>query len=109
MDFNEYQKKAMVTKCPYETKKDQIINALLGLAGETGEIHEMFKKHYSVGSKIDIENLRKEIGDVLWYLTEMCDVFGFTLEDCAERNIAKLKARHGDKFSGHGDRSGAGK
>ena len=98
----------MVTKKKYENTKDQIVNSLLGMSGEVGEIHETFKKHYSVGREINKDDLVKEIGDVLWYLAEMCDAFGFELEDCAVKNIAKLKARHGDSFSGSGDRSGEG-
>ena len=108
MEFNEYQKMAMVTKKAHETVKDQIVDALLGLAGEAGEIHEVFKKHFSTGKIIDMDDLEKEIGDVLWYLAELCDAMGLTLDSVAARNIAKLKSRHGDKFSGHGDRTGNG-
>jgi len=109
MDFNEYQKSAMATKKVYPNQKEQIINALLGMSGEVGEVHEMFKKHYAFGREIVVDDLIKEIGDILWYLAEMCDAFGFSLEECAKGNIAKLRARHGDKFTGYGDRSGEGK
>jgi len=109
MTLDEYQQKAMVTKGKYNTPKDQIINALLGIAGESGEIHEMFKKHYSYGREIARDDLVKEIGDVLWYLAELCDAFDMSLEEVAVRNIEKLAARHGKSFSGFGNRSGAGK
>ena len=109
MDFREYQKLAMVTKKPFEDVKDQIIDALLGMSGEVGEIHEDFKKHYSRGKVIERDDLIKEIGDVLWYLAEMCDAHSIELEECAVRNIAKLKARHGEAFSGLGNRTGEGK
>jgi NTP pyrophosphatase (non-canonical NTP hydrolase) len=109
MELNEYQRKAMVTKKNYATKKDQEINGLLGLAGEAGEVCDMIKKHYSVGTPIDREALAKEIGDVMWYIAELCDAFGFTLDEVAQGNIKKLAARHGSSFSGVGNRTGEGK
>ncbi|MDR0461820.1 MAG: nucleoside triphosphate pyrophosphohydrolase family protein [Christensenellaceae bacterium] len=110
MEFNEYQRQAMVTKKNHASKKDQEIDGLLGIAGESGEVCEILKKHYSRGTPIDRDELIKELGDVMWYIAELCDVFGFTLEDVAQRNILKLAARHtGGVFSGAGNRTGEGK
>ena len=109
MELNEYQKKAMITSKKWEQKKDHEINGLLGLAGEAGEVCDMLKKHYSVGTPIDREALAKELGDVMWYIAELCDAFGFTMDEIAEKNIKKLAARHGSSFSGVGNRSGEGK
>ena len=109
MDMNEYQRLAMVTKKPQPTVKEQITDALLGLGGESGEVLDIFKKSFAGVKEISADDLKKELGDVLWYLAEMCDAMGFELGDVAERNIAKLKSRHGDKFSGYGNRTGAGK
>ena len=108
MQFSEYQAKALMTLCKYDSKKDQIINGGLGLAGESGEVCELLKKHFLIGNELDNDMLMKELGDVMWYIAEICDAFGFTLEDVAEKNLAKLAARHGTKFSGVGDRSGEG-
>ena len=106
--MNEYQQKAMRTKKIYQAHKDQVINGLLGLAGESGEVCEILKKHYSVGKEIDKEKLGLELGDVMWYIAELCDAFGFDMSDVAQKNLDKLAARHGDKFSGSGDRTGKG-
>jgi NTP pyrophosphatase (non-canonical NTP hydrolase) len=65
----------------------------LGLAGEAGEVVELIKKHVHHGRGLDRENLLKELGDVLWYLTLGAHLGGFTLEEVMDANIAKLRAR----------------
>lgn len=109
MKMNEYQQQALITMMKYESKNDQIINGLLGLAGESGEICDLVKKHFCVGNELDKEMLIKELGDVMWYIAEICDAYGFTMQEVAEKNILKLRSRHGDKFSGVGNRTGEGK
>lgn len=110
MDFNEYQEKALRTMAKYNTKQEQIMNAALGLAGESGEVCDLIKKAQFKDDKTpDITELKKEIGDILWYIAEMCDAYGFTMEEVATLNLAKLAARHGDTFSGTGNRTGLGK
>ena len=110
MELNEYQNLALRTMKKFDLRREQEINGLLGLAGETGEVCDMLKKHYVLGGgELNKDALVKELGDVLWYVAELCDAFDFTLEDVAKRNIQKLMARHGDEFSGAGDRTGEGK
>jgi NTP pyrophosphatase (non-canonical NTP hydrolase) len=109
MTLNEYQKQAMVTRKGDSTDKENLINGCLGLAGETGEVCDIIKKHLRWDKPIDMLDLKKELGDVLWYLAELADHFGFTLDDVAETNIKKLAARHGGAFSGEGNRTGEGK
>jgi len=108
MELNEYQSRAMVTKKNYSNPKDQIINGLLGLAGESGEVCDLLKKHYSTGESLDVSKLTRELGDVLWYIAELADAFKLPLEYIAQTNIEKLAARHGSSFSGVGNRTGAG-
>lgn len=66
----------------------------LGLAGEAGEAADLIKKHLHHDAQLDREKLKKELGDVLWYLALACRLGGFTLEDVMRANIAKLRARH---------------
>jgi NTP pyrophosphatase (non-canonical NTP hydrolase) len=108
MELNEYARLAMRTKKIYATQKDQIINGLLGLAGESGEVCDLLKKHYSTLEPLDTQKLVRELGDVLWYIAELCDAFDTSLETVAATNLEKLAARHGSSFSGSGNRSGAG-
>jgi uncharacterized protein YabN with tetrapyrrole methylase and pyrophosphatase domain len=46
-------------------------------------------------------NLAEEMGDLFWYIAVICDALEVSFEDVMERNIAKLKARYGDKFTEH--------
>jgi NTP pyrophosphatase (non-canonical NTP hydrolase) len=69
----------------------------LGLAGEAGEVADKIKKlyrdHAGVATYEFREQLKKELGDVLWYLDDLASDFGFTLKDVARENIVKLKSR----------------
>lgn len=75
-----------------------IINACLGLSGEVGEFNDMIKKWVFHETELDIEHLKKECGDVLWYVAMMCHSFGWKMEEIMEINIEKLKARYPDGF-----------
>ncbi|WP_030156549.1 MULTISPECIES: nucleoside triphosphate pyrophosphohydrolase family protein [unclassified Glycomyces] len=96
MDMNEYQQAALRTAAPRD-KHNELFHLLLGLVGETGEIAEKAKKIVrDKGSDFanwDIEDLKKELGDTLWYLAVLADHFDIELEDVAKLNIAKLADR----------------
>lgn len=93
LSFNEYQKLAARTQNPNLTPREQREHALCGLCAEVGEIHSIHQKAYQ-GHPISIPNLRKEIGDVLWFVCELCDVYNFDMGMIAEENIIKLQRRY---------------
>ena len=64
----------------------------LGLCGESGEVAEKIKKQYRDG-KLDVEALIKELGDVLWYWTRLCDELNVDPEAVINLNIRKLLDR----------------
>lgn len=107
MKFSEYQKAAIVTKKPWDNKMMELAYCGLGLAGEAGETVDMIKKHF-VGSKSfdteRIEQLKYEMGDVLWYIACLSDAMDFDMDEIAQMNINKLRKRHGDSYSGYGKR-----
>lgn len=70
-----------------------------GLCTEAGEFKDALKKFKFYGRDIDRTNLIEELGDILWYVGIACDVMNVSLEEVMEKNIAKLKARYGEKFS----------
>lgn len=98
MDFQEYQKLASRT-ATFDGKQleHQLMYVTLGIAGESGEIAEKVKKivRNDNGEVSDEkrESLKGEIGDVLWYLSQLSRVLGFQLEDAARANIEKLTDR----------------
>nr|DAV77888.1 MAG TPA: NTP-PPase-like protein [Bacteriophage sp.] len=75
-----------------------VINAALGLSGEVGELNDMLKKWVFHEKQLDFEHLKREISDVCWYLTLMCDSFEFNLDEIMQINIDKLKARYPQGF-----------
>ena len=70
MTINKYQNLAMRTLNPELSKKDVLINGVMGLCGESGEAIDLVKKHLAQGHDLDREALIKELGDVAWYLAE---------------------------------------
>ena len=99
MNFSEYQKAAMQTNGQISGSKEELLNACLGLSGETGEFCDMIKKVEYHGHPLDTTALRQEIGDILWYIAQACDALGFTMERIAEENIIKLRRRYMGEFS----------
>ena len=99
MTIHEYQKLAMTTLNPELSRKDVLINGVMGLCGESGEAIDIVKKHLHQGHELDREKLIKELGDSAWYLAETATALDVSLEDVLERNIEKLRSRYPEGFS----------
>ena len=99
MTINEYQQLAMTTLNKEMSKKDMLINGIMGLCGESGEAIDIVKKHLAQGHELDREKLIKELGDIAWYLAEMATVLDIELEEVLVRNIEKLKKRYPEGFN----------
>lgn len=98
MTINEYQTLAMATLNPSLSKRDVLINGVMGLCGESGEAIDIVKKHLAQGHELDREALIKELGDVAWYLAETAYALNVPLEKVLECNIEKLKKRYPQGF-----------
>ena len=108
--FNEYQKEAVKLSISLDKFKENypdIDNDLLALMavaydglglGEAGEVQGKIKKIIRDNSGIitpeGIEDIKKELGDTLWYIASMCENLGITLEDVAKTNIEKIHDRN---------------
>ena len=75
-----------------------ILLACLGLSGEVGEFNDMIKKWIFHEKDLDEEHLKKELGDIMWYIAMMCHAFRWNLDEIMEMNINKLKARYPEGF-----------
>ena len=93
MTLNEYQKLAMTTLNPELDDQNVLINGVMGLCGEAGEAIDLVKKHLHQGHPLDREALKKELGDIAWYLAETAHALGLSLEEVCAGNIEKLKKR----------------
>jgi len=107
MNFNEYQEKARVTAI-YPNLNNNFIYPTLGLVGEAGEVAEKIKKvirdNEGIVTEEKKEEIKKELGDVLWYLANLSKELNLTLEEVAEANLVKLYSRlERDKVHGDGD------
>ena len=107
MNFKTYQKNARET-AQYPNLGSNYIYPTLGLVGEAGEVAEKVKKVIRDKNGIFDENtkdaLKKELGDVLWYLSNLSTELNFDLEEVALKNLEKLKLRAAKGLiSGSGD------
>lgn len=99
MTVNEYQKLAMTTLNPELSQKDVLINSVMGLCGESGEAIDIVKKWLAHGHALDKEHLKKELGDIAWYLAEAATALDVSLEEIFRANIDKLKKRYPEGFA----------
>lgn len=111
ISFEEYQERALALAA-YPMMGYNMVYPAMGLAGEAGEACDKVKKHWRnfsaenenkvnytgmSGSSLNpqqCDDLVKEIGDVLWYVTALAHEIGSSLEEVARININKLESRH---------------
>ena len=98
MTINEYQELAMTTLNPDLSKREVLINSVMGLCGEAGEAIDIVKKWMAQGHALDRAHLVKELGDIAWYLAEAATALDISLEEILQANIDKLKKRYPEGF-----------
>jgi NTP pyrophosphatase (non-canonical NTP hydrolase) len=96
MNLNTYQELASRTANEHD---GELVNYGLGIAGESGEVADIIKKHMVHGHDLNKQELLKELGDVLWYVSNIARISGLPLELVAQTNINKLKRRYPEGFS----------
>jgi len=107
MTFREYQLKAKET-AHYPDPEIAFIYTTLGLMGEAGEVAEKIKKIWRDKNKQvneeDRQEIKKEMGDVLWYLSQLAEELGLDFDDVAQPNLIKTHSRQErNLISGAGD------
>ncbi len=99
LTLDEYQKLAMRTcNIPYHDQRGMLNHGVFGLTSEAGEVAAFLQKQYQ-GHDIDIAHMKKELGDVMWMVAEICTAIGTTMNEIAIGNIEKLRKRFPDGFS----------
>ena len=104
MHVNIYQKLAsrtLIDEPDFKITPEQVMVAwnAIGLAGESGEVAEHIKKGIFHQQGLDVKKLKKELGDVLWYVAALCTILGLSMQDVMNCNIDKLKARFPNGYS----------
>jgi len=107
MDFTRYQFSTRKTFISTDRPYDLILSRMtLGLVGESGEVADKVKKYLRGDFKIEEvkEGLENELGDILWYISELCTTLGLSMDEVAKKNIKKLEDRQKrGKIKGSGD------
>lgn len=96
MDFETYQKKAGETATYWKNAQTPLESAwypIMGLVGEAGELANKAKKMLRDKAPLNSEDLIGELGDVLWYVSEIATKNSISLDQIASSNLAKLKSR----------------
>ena len=99
MSLADYQSAAARTANPALSPADRLLDAAAGLAEEAGEILARVRKHRFQERALDHDGIVTELGDALWCLAMVATSLDVTLDDVADRNIAKLRTRYPDGFS----------
>ena len=107
MELNHYQRESRKTAL-YPNVGSNVIYPTLGLAGEAGEVADKVKKilrdKKGVFDKDSKDAIKFELGDVLWYISQLSSELGYELEEVANANLHKLKSRRSrGKIQGSGD------
>lgn len=76
-----------------------LLHAILGIGGEAGELVDGFKKHLIYARPLDVENLKEEAGDILWYMALLLRTLDTTFEEVMAANITKLQKRYPEKYT----------
>lgn len=101
MHLCDYQNDAMTFRLTSADKRYSI----LGLSGEVGELHSLFAKAIRDNDgNVDVQSVKKELGDILWFVAAIATDFGFGLSEIAQMNLEKLNSRKNrNKIQGSGD------
>lgn len=100
MTLNEYQVLAMRYRLPTAGH----LYALMGLSGEVGELHSYVAKSYRDDYDYDVDHIKKELGDILWFVAAIADDLSIDLKDLATTNLNKLESRQArNAIKGNGD------
>ncbi|KKR09672.1 MAG: putative pyrophosphatase [Parcubacteria group bacterium GW2011_GWA2_39_18] len=105
MTLSEYQKEAQKTAI-YPNVGNNFVYPVLGLCGEVGEVAEKVKKIFrdneGVLDESKKQEIKKELGDVLWYVSQISTEMGLSLDEVASFNVEKLRSRQ-ERAAIHGD------
>lgn len=99
MTINEYQQEAKRTLRDNGNYELNCSNVCMGLSGECGELVDIYKKFIYQGKELDKNHVIEEIGDVLWYVANICNVNDISMEQCMQKNAEKLRIRYPNGFS----------
>lgn len=99
MEIKEYQEASKRTNADLGSVLMNELHMVLGMQTEVAEIADVYKKHVAYGRDLDLINIKEEIGDLMFYVVNMCNIHNWDLRDIMQTNIEKLKARYPEKYT----------
>ena len=100
MTNKEYIKNVLRSEsASFNNINERILHGVIGCVTEAGELADNLKKATFYGRGIDHQNIKEELGDLLWYVALILSEEGWTFEEIMEANIRKLKARYPEQFT----------
>lgn len=100
INFKDYQEFAHIGIHPFGKEKNQVVGFALGLGGEAGEVLDIIKKREYRGKEIPDERIKEELGDVMWYIANLCNELHFDLGEVLTDNMNKLIKRYPEAYPG---------
>ena len=76
-----------------------LLHCAFGIAGESGELVDAIKKYFFYNQTLDEDNIKEELGDLMFYIQAMCDTLGYSAEEIMNKNVQKLSKRYPDGYS----------
>ena len=101
--IKDYQEFAGMGILPAADGKNPLCHFAMGLCGESGEVCDAIKKRVFHGRDIPDEHIKEELGDVLWYVANLCNQLGCSIDELMKANMLKLKNRYPEMYGGTKD------
>lgn len=99
MEILDFQQRSTRTLNRALSDNEQLLNQVIGLMGEAGEVLDLIKKYRYQGHDLDKKKLAEELGDVFFYLAGIATATGLDLSNIAQGNIDKLLKRYPEGFT----------
>jgi NTP pyrophosphatase (non-canonical NTP hydrolase) len=98
MNFDEYSRLAVKTAAQLGYEKE-LVHYTLGLVDEVGELASAVKKNIAYGKPLDIVNIKEELGDLMWFASNLMTLLEIDFDEVLEKNIKKLSVRYPNGFN----------
>ena len=87
-------KDGAVIKQEITPEQANLLHMAVGVSGEAGELLDAIKKHVIYQKPLDVENVKEELGDLLFYMSNLMQSVGLSFEEVLQHNVDKLSVRY---------------
>jgi NTP pyrophosphatase (non-canonical NTP hydrolase) len=99
MNFEDYTKETERTAPLLESDFLDQLHMVIGISTEAGELLDTYKKAFAYNKDLDITNIEEELGDQLWYMSNLIRMLGLDFNQILDKNVNKLRVRYKDSFT----------